>query len=186
MNNLILFGHKKCGKSYWGKRLAQEVGYTFIDVDHLVEYTFERACVSSLEREAKPFNKKASCMDIYRRLGEKKFRDLEHEAILSLQGITNCVVALGGGAPLYQKNVDFLKQIGIFIYLKVDKEILKERILSYPLPAFLDESNPKESFESMYEKRTALYEAITAHKILLSGINEDEIMEKLKDAAYGQ
>jgi len=35
--NLILFGFKKCGKTYYGKRIAKELGLPFLDTDQRLE-----------------------------------------------------------------------------------------------------------------------------------------------------
>ena len=38
--NIVLFGYKKCGKTYFGLKVAQKLHMNFIDSDHLIEELF--------------------------------------------------------------------------------------------------------------------------------------------------
>lgn len=175
MSNLILFGFKGCGKTYWGKRLAKALHYTFIDTDEILE-----------ELYAKQHGKKISCSQIYKTVGEMNFRALEQEAIHTLKEKTGCVIALGGGAILFQNNLALLHQLGHLIYLKVDKRVLKERIFSHAIPAYFDPHNPDDSFEKIYRERIPLYENIPAFQIDLDQKGEDEILKQLMETMDGQ
>ena len=132
MNNLILCGFKRSGKTTYGKLIAQELHRCFIDTDDLIPCAF----------------------------GDPVFREFEKRAIFSISHIRNSVIATGGGCILDPDNVTLLKKIGKIIYLKVPKEILKHRMLQHPLPQFLDRNNLEESFEKMYATRLPIYENI--------------------------
>lgn len=174
MSNLILFGFKGCGKTYWGKRLAEALHYTFIDTDTILE-----------ELYAKQHHKKLTCPAIYQAIGEKEFRALEHAAIQTLKGKTQCVIALGGGAVLYHNNMTLLNQIGRLVYLKVDKHTLKERIFSQGIPAYFDPNHPEDSFEKIYRERMPLYERIPAYQVDLSGQSEQDMLKQLMESIDG-
>jgi shikimate kinase len=161
VNNLILFGHKNCGKTYLGERLAKELDYLFIDTDRIIE---------------KSYPKPLSCREIYREVGEKGFRQLEERAIFSLEGMNNAVIALGGGAILFQNNCQLLQSMGTLFYLKVDKATLKKR------GVYIE----KNAFERIYRERTSLYEAIAAYQIDLSRLEESMILTKFKEYVHGQ
>lgn len=165
--NLILFGFKGTGKSYFGKRLAEAQGLTFFDSDHLIETK------ASL-----------SCREIVLARGEKIFRQLEEEAIESLQNVEHAVIALGGGALMSEKNRKIIENMGILLYLKASKEFLKNRILSEELPAFLDPHDPEGSFEKIYHQRTKIYETIAALPLDVEGKTEDEILWEATPLAY--
>jgi shikimate kinase len=176
ITNLLLFGFKNSGKTYWGKRLADELNYCFIDTDHLVEELYTKASSRLL-----------NCSEIYKEVGESGFRKLEREAIGTLEGVANLsIIALGGGAIVDPKNLQRFKQMGRLVYLKVNKEILKQRLLGSAPPAFLDKSDLGNSFEALYNARIALYEAIPAHQIELTGVTDTEILNKFKKIAYGE
>lgn len=145
--NLILCGFKNCGKSTRGRLLAEEKGYTFIDTDHLIEANYQN---------------KLSIPEIYEKYGETEFRRIEKMVIHSLQDIENTVIATGGGSVLDPENVEHLKKLGKLIYLKTDKEILKQRLLNNRLPEFL------KNFDAVYDYRTTIYEKI-ADEIWING-----------------
>ena len=165
--NLILFGFKGCGKTYYGKRVAAKLHLPFIDTDDLIEQLYFKRYHSPL-----------SCRQIALEKGGVFFRKLEKEVIHSLS-IEKAIIALGGGAVLDEDNVSYLKKLGKLVYLKIDKETLKKRMLSNELPSFLDPNDPEESFENMYHDRKKKYEDIGAAVIDLREKTEQAIIEAL-------
>jgi shikimate kinase len=138
LNNIILIGFKSCGKTTYGQKLAQEIGFHFIDTDVLISN---------------------NCRDLYE-TDPFAFRRLEKQVIAALLEFHSCVIATGGGTILDSDNIAILKRLGKIIYLKVEKEIIKNRLLGGELPAFLDCHDPEGSFEKMYSERASLYENI--------------------------
>ncbi|MBS0656535.1 MAG: AAA family ATPase, partial [Verrucomicrobia bacterium] len=102
--NVVLYGFKGCGKSYFGKLLAKESGYTFIDTDQLIE----------------ELHGDGSCRDIALKQGEPFFRELERRVIASLPQAENRVIAVGGGAVLDAQTTAKLRQLGTLVYLIVE------------------------------------------------------------------
>lgn len=180
--NIILFGFKKCGKTYYGLRLAQKLHMEFIDLDHLIEEYYRKQHHSDL-----------SYREIAKKHGFAYFRDLEKHIITTLHQAKNSVISLGGGAVLDPKNVERLKEIGLMIYLKVDKEILKRRILSQEPPAYFNHAHPIESFEKMYKERLPIYEQVSPHHVDAGHPLEEVVLERimqiihmLKDQKHGK
>lgn len=168
---LVLFGFKGCGKTHYGKLIATQLHLPFIDTDHLIEQLYPPL----------------SCRQIVLEKGASFFRQLEKKAIQSLKNIENAIIAVGGGAVLDPDNVSHLKHLGKLLYLKIDKETLKKRMLSAPLPSFIDPENPEESFENMYYDRKKKYEAIDARVIDLQGKMEQDIVEAIiKEKNHGK
>lgn len=62
MKHIILFGFKSCGKTYLGKKLAQQLGHSFLDTDLILE-----------ELYAQKYGKLLKCPQIYRQEGSKVF-----------------------------------------------------------------------------------------------------------------
>ena len=143
MNNIILCGYKSCGKTTLGKKISEKTGMHFIDTDDLVS---------------------KNCRQLYLHSAEA-FREIEKDVIAALIDFQNSVIATGGSSVLAPENVTLLKKLGKIFYLRVPKEIIKERLLSGQLPAFLDPNRPEESFEEMYASRKDLYEQIADHII---------------------
>ncbi|MBS0649123.1 MAG: AAA family ATPase [Verrucomicrobia bacterium] len=146
MSNIILIGFKSSGKTTLGKKIAEKTGRHFIDTDELVS---------------------KNCRALYLQ-GPEAFREIEKEVIRALADFQNTVIATGGGAIIDPENAMALKNLGKLIYLQVEKEELKRRLLVEPFPAFLDPQNPEVSFEKMYQERLGLYEQaadfIVAHE----------------------
>jgi shikimate kinase len=140
LSNIILCGFKGSGKTTFGKKLAQELRYAFIDTDYLIS---------------------DDCRCFYEKVGEKAFRLAERKAILPLEGIQKTVVATGAGAVLDPESVVLFKKMGCIIYLKEDKEILKKRLLANPYPACFPGKDLEREFEEMYAQRKSIYEDIS-------------------------
>lgn len=167
--NLILCGFKSSGKSHLGKLLAERCKMPFIDTDQLIENRFFRSCHSLMLQVKEP-----------------TFRTLEKDVIVSLEGTQDSVIAIGGGALLNPLSAAFLSALGTLIYLKVEKEALKQRLLTPPLPAFFDESDPENSFAKMYEEREPLYSSICHEKISVENNSEKEILDQLEKIQRGK
>ncbi len=166
--NVILFGFKSCGKTTFGKLLSERLSRPFIDTDAMIEEEY-----FLLKGEH------ISCREIHMKVGEEGFRSLETQALASLQNVQNCIIAVGGGMILHRTNLELLEKMGHLIYLSLDKETLKKRVLGATLPSYLDPFDPEGSFNLMYENRKMLYERVRADKIDLRNKTNEAVLEEL-------
>lgn len=173
--NTILFGFKSCGKTYFGKKLGTYLSRPFIDTDRLIEEEY-----ALLKKERIP------CREIYMKLGEEGFRALETQVLAALQNVKSCIIAVGGGMILHRSNVEILEKMGQLIYLSLDKEALKKRVLSSPLPSYLDPIDPEGSFDRMYEKRRTIYERVHAIRIDVSNKTDETVLQELAESIAEQ
>jgi shikimate kinase len=101
---LYLVGFMGAGKSAIGHLLADELGWSFADVDEDIEKA-----------------QGASIADIFDTRGEQEFRILEREAIRKRIREVECgkplVLALGGGAFVDPENRKLLEERGVTIWL---------------------------------------------------------------------
>lgn len=171
MTNLILCGFKGCGKSHFGLRLAQKSLRPFIDTDESIERLY-----TEKTGEKKEFR------EIYRDSGAPFFRLLEKQAILALEEATDSIVALGGGALLDPDNIKILKQFGTLVYLKAEKNVIQQRLLDGPRPAFLEEY----SFEKMFEEREPIYAKNACVTLDLREKEESQIVTDLMEILGGK
>ena len=81
VERIVLTGFMGSGKSTVGRRLAQRLGWRFVDLDSLIEQRDGRA-VSRIFADS----------------GEPAFRAMETDALTSSLRESRLVVALGGGA----------------------------------------------------------------------------------------
>lgn len=111
MNPIFIIGYMGAGKSTFGRKLASALGLNFIDTDIFIENRFR-------ERIA----------DMFVRIGEDAFRRREHFIIEELSGMTDTVIATGGGIPCYYDNIDLMNASGLTIYLEGSTETLAKRL----------------------------------------------------------
>lgn len=108
---VFLTGFMGAGKSYVGRRLAERLGYPFLDLDKLVE---EQA--------------RASITDLFARIGESSFRDLESTLLRELDNLPMFVLATGGGTPCSHGNMGWMNAHGTTVFLDVHPDILARRL----------------------------------------------------------
>ena len=166
--NILLFGFKKCGKTYYGLKVAQKLHMHFIDSDLLLEEYYEKIYLENL-----------SYREIAKKHGFDFFRKLEQKILPWIMQQKNSIISLGGGMVLHPDNVARLQQVGTMVYLNVSKETLKQRLLSSEPPIYIDPHHPVESFETMYHARLPIYESISAKCLDIEGMTENQIIEAL-------
>jgi shikimate kinase len=139
---IYLTGFMASGKTTIGRRLADEIGWTFVDIDEEIEAA-----------------QAVSIAHIFDTRGETEFRKLETAAIRShvaeVEKGRPTVVALGGGAFVQPENRELLEDNGITIWLDCPFAVVKARVegaSSRPLA-----SDP-DRFEQLYRSRRAWYE----------------------------
>ncbi len=156
------------GKTRVGKRLAQEYGLPFIDVDRVV---------------TKKMNLTIS--EIFQRFGEPYYRALE---TLVIKELTNDkerkVISLGSGLPIQEQNQKYLKDLGTIIYLKGSLETLKKRLEAGSNNPLLEGDDREDKIKKLLKQRDPVYakyadiEVITGVKPFEALI--EEIKEKLE------
>lgn len=129
--NIILIGMPGCGKSTLGRLLADKLDREFFDADDEFTASYDITPAEAI-----------------RTLGEKKFRDMEHEILLSLGKKSSTVIATGGGAVTREDNYAPLHQNGVIVFLVRDLNSLATD--GRPL-------SQKNSLEELYEKRINAY-----------------------------
>ena len=136
-SSVFLIGMMGAGKSTVGRYLAKALNYHFLDTDQLIEKQDNRTIEA-----------------IFKESGESYFRNLERDIINQFDNKT-CVYSTGGGLPIYNKNIDKLKDIGQVIYLKTSTgELLNNRINNNSSrPMFQDAI----SFENLLKQREPIY-----------------------------
>ncbi len=108
---IYLTGFMGSGKSTLGRRLADRLGYDFVDLDRHIE----RAVGSTVQA-------------IFADQGEEAFRRLEAEHLRTVSRADRVVIALGGGAVTREDNLRFAKEQGRLIYLRMTPRHLADRL----------------------------------------------------------
>lgn len=128
MKSITLIGYMCVGKTTVGRKLAQQLGLTFYDLDWYIE-----------ER----YHTKVS--EIFATKGEEHFRDLERRMLHEVAEFENVVVSCGGGTPCFFDNMDYLNSVSTTIYLQASVPTILEHLrLSRGHRPLLDGKGPEE------------------------------------------
>jgi len=134
MRNIVLIGMPGCGKTTIGKKLAEQTGKRFVDMDDMI-----------IDKAGK------SIPEIFEEVGESGFRDIESQVAAELGKQRGLVIATGGGAVLREENIYALKQNSLMIHIKRPLEELAMN--GRPL------SKDIEALRKMEAVRMPIYEA---------------------------
>lgn len=138
-NKIYIIGFMASGKTSIGKKLANRLGYKFIDTDQWIE--------------------KKTGLKIYEIFaihGEAYFRKLEKEATKQLLKENFVVISTGGGLPCFNNNIKKLKKMGTVVFFKCGFETSWNRINSHknrPLGGILS----KNELKQLYSGRLPIY-----------------------------
>ncbi len=168
MIRIILLGYMGAGKTTVGRVLAKELGLQFYDLDWYIETRF---C------------KKVS--DIFAAEGEEGFRKKERAMLHEVAEFENVVIALGGGAPCFFDNMEYINQQGDTIYLKGTPDVLYQHLLmakgKRPLLEGKTKEELKEYIQESLEKREPFYsKAKNIYNIRLMG-TADQVDDCVKE-----
>ena len=137
--NLYLVGMMGAGKTTVGRILAKELKYRFFDTDDLIVRVANQ-----------------SIAEIFDRLGEEAFRELETKVLGELAAYQNSVVATGGGIVGRSINWGYL-HYGIVVWLDVPVEQLIQRLGSDTTRPLLREGDVKSKLQSLLSERERFY-----------------------------
>jgi len=111
---IFITGFAGCGKSTYGRFLADWLQMAFIDLDDKI-----------IELEQRSINEIFSESN-----GEALFRNIESQHLKKIiQSFEHFVMATGGGTPCYHNNMELMNSAGTTIFLDVSKSVLQERLL---------------------------------------------------------
>ena len=140
--NIVLCGFMGCGKSTVGKRIARIAGLSFVDMDTYIE----KQCGCTIS-------------ELFSSHGEAYFRDLEHEAARALSREGNKVIATGGGALTFERNVRALKQNGKIVLLDTPLPLIRERLKNDTTRPLLCRPDKDKAMQELHEQRMPVYRA---------------------------
>jgi shikimate kinase len=112
---IYLVGFMGCGKSTVGRALADELGWSFFDLD------------DEIESEAG-----STISEIFDTHGEQVFRIMEAAALAkrvrAVQSGRPQVIALGGGALMDDKNFELVANHGVVVWLDAPFDLIEKRV----------------------------------------------------------
>ena len=144
MNKRIYFiGMPASGKTTLGKKLANKLSFSFVDLDWEIEK-----------------QEQMSIPAIFSLHGEAYFRRVEQKILRKTLPV-NAVIATGGGAPCFFDNMDFILNHGYSIFLNTPLETLSQRAWakngSRPLLQQTSIAALQSAIQEKWENRKAYY-----------------------------
>jgi shikimate kinase len=142
---IFLIGFMASGKTSKGKKIARKMEIPFIDLDRVIE-----------EQE------KQTITDIFENKGESYFRKLEAKILRQFPKDLKAVIAVGGGAPCFYDNIQYMNYLGTSVFLKRSKQRILGRLRQNkdkrPLVAKLNDQELKDFIEQRLASRNSFYE----------------------------
>lgn len=160
--NIILTGFMATGKTTVGKLLAEQLGYDFVDTDHLIE----ARCGQTVA-------------EIFREKGEAAFREMEAAVARELGNKDGLVISTGGRLMLDPANAAALSKRGrVFCLVATPEEIIerasKDTQVKRPL---LEVPNPMDRIVELLHQRREAYGQFS--QLETSAAGPDEVTQKL-------
>ncbi len=108
---IVLTGFSGTGKSLVARIVAERLGWRVIEIDSVVERAAGR-----------------SILDIFRRDGEERFRELEADALREACNESSVVISGGGGTILRPDNRRLMADGGFVVCLEARPETILRRL----------------------------------------------------------
>lgn len=161
MKSIALCGFMGCGKTTISKSIEKLFSIPYIDTDKYIE-----------EKENMTINA------MFEKHGESYFRDKEFDAICELCKTDDTVLALGGGAVMFPRNVKVLKESGCkIVFIDTDFDVIMKRLENDKTRPLLKLNDTK----TLYEKRLPIYNDVCDVKIKCNNEDSDTIAKIIFD-----
>ena len=162
-DKVVLIGMPGCGKTTFGKVLANELKYNFIDMDDYVEEISNKS-IKDLFAES-----------------EDVFRNWETEACKQLVNKKKVIISSGGGVIKKNENISILKKEAIIVFIDRPVDNIAKDVQVSTRPLLKD---GKEALYKLYDERYELYKNTADITIVNNGFIKDVINKcknQLKD-----
>lgn len=159
-NNIVMIGMPAAGKSTVGVILAKRLGYSFVDVDLVIQ-----AQKGKLLKE------------IIAEKGEDGFLQIEEDVNASLD-VNHSIIAPGGSVIYGARAMEHLREIGTIVYLKLTYEDLEKRLGNLKDRGVVLKDGM--TLRDLYEERSAYYERYAEVTIDETGKEFGEVVDELR------
>jgi len=161
--HIYLIGMMGSWKSTVGRKLAKRIELPFCDIDTMVE---ERLHMSIAQ--------------IFKHLGEKRFREVETQIMCGISTLPPSIVATGGGLALAENNRRIMGDTGFIVQLNADTDTLAERIKSTRhRPLLWNQESIPQKLEEIWQERKLIYDECADTTIKTDNHTVDEIVAQI-------
>ncbi len=150
------------GKSTLGAKLAEKLGFYFVDSDEEIED-----------------NQRKTIPEIFAQNGEKHFREVEKNIISEIiKRDEPMVISLGGGAFIDEKTRKNLLEKTFVIWLRAPIDVIMHRIGNKQNRPLLNNSDKRKTLQDLLEVREPIYSLADLEIDACEG-NHDFLIEKI-------
>ena len=160
---IYLIGFTGVGKTTIGKQLALQNNINFIDTDKEIEKATKK-----------------TISNVFSENGEHYFRMIETKVLKNIKGKN--IVSCGGGLPVFNNNMKYIKRYGTSIYLKASPSEIFNRLSDNIEHRPLIKKKPKEELKKFIQKKITEREKfyLMANYILnTNDLTENEVLRKI-------
>jgi shikimate kinase len=158
---IFLTGFMGAGKTSVGRRLADRLGWPFVDLDQEIE---------GLAGE--------SVREIFERAGEGRFREIEGHVLAESMRQDPVVVATGGGTLTFPRNLQTARAAGLVVWLNPEFATLTRRVGGrgkQDRPLFRDEA----TVLALYRERLPAYALADIKVDVAAGESVEEVASRI-------
>ena len=159
---IFLVGPMGSGKSKIGKLLSSQLNLNLIDIDREIEAKFEKTIV-----------------DIFASEGEQGFRKKEIDFLTEVNEIEDAVVSTGGGIIEASANRDILNKEEYVVFLNASVESQFQATKDKTKRPLLNNKNPRQVLESLYEHRLELYKSVSNLELSPDLLSNEDIVKEI-------
>ncbi len=152
---IYLLGYMGSGKSTLGKKLSTAMGYSFADLDKMIEQS---------ENKHIP--------EIFEQFGEPYFRKAEQQILHKTFELKNTVIATGGGTPCFFDNMQKINSYGVSVFIDMPTKAIVDRVCNSKTKRPLLQNKTTDELisfvnEQLHERRIFYQQA----NVIIDGIN---------------
>lgn len=140
IRNIALIGFMGTGKSTVGRMVADQLHFTFLDTDELIE-----------SRAGKTVSM------IFSEEGEAAFRKMEESVVTELASRKRTVISTGGGLAAAPGNLASLREHALVVCLWASPEKIWERVRGQSHRPLLREADPLAKIRQLLAARETFY-----------------------------
>lgn len=160
-NNITLIGMPASGKSTVGVLLAKRLGYSFVDVDIVIQ-----------EKEGRLLK------EIIAEQGLDGFMEVENRVNAGLD-VHKSIIAPGGSVIYGKEAMEHLKEISTVVYLKLSYEAVKARLGNLVDRGVVLKDGM--TLLDLYEERVPYYEKYADITIDETGMDAGQTVDRLRE-----
>ncbi len=171
MHNVILIGFRGCGKTTFGRALAELAQQPFADLDEQIEFFLGEDIYQFVEKHG---------WQVFRAVEQK----VTHDFCRNFSGI----LATGGGTLENSKNLQNLEKGGKFVFLNPDFSDVRRYLLKDTTRPRLNPDVPHaQEIDQLWQQRKGIYQAIAQIEVTpeLEGDPKTEAQKILDSFPHG-